>query len=205
MQQPKILTELIEVFERLPGVGPKTALRYALALMRWGAPDRTRLAEVVTRLNALTTACAVCGNVTDASPCAICKDPQRDQRMLCVVAEPQDLLAIEKTGSFKGRYHVLGGVISPIDGVGPDQLTVSALETRIRQSPEPITELILAFDSSIDGETSMSFLVSRFKSLVPTISRLARGLPMGSDLEYADEITLSDALTGRRSFQFGPR
>lgn len=203
MQQPKILTELTEVFERLPGVGPKTALRYALALMRYAPAERTRFAEVVARLNTLVTACAVCGNVTDRSPCAFCTDARRDQTIMCVVAEPQDLLAIERTGSFRGLYHILGGVISPIDGIGPEQLTIAALDDRLRRAATPIKELIFAFDASIDGESTMSFLAARFKKTVPTISRLARGLPMGSDLEYADEITLSDALTGRQSFRLG--
>lgn len=200
MKQPAVLTELIDRFERLPGVGPKTALRFALAVMRFAPAERTAWSELFIRLNSLTTTCATCFGIADKSPCGICSDGQRDKNIICVVAEPQDLLAIERTGAFRGLYHVLGGLISPIDGVGPDQLKIAALEARL-----PVQELILAFDPSIDGEATGAYLADRLKPKVAKISRLARGLPMGSDLEYADEVTLSDALTGRQSFRSAPR
>lgn len=196
MNQPKILSELVDRFERLPGVGPKTALRFALAVMRFAPAERIAWSELFVRLNSLTTTCTTCFGIADKSPCQICSDAQRDRTTICVVAEPQDLLAIERTGVFRGLYHVLGGLISPIDGVGPDQLKIAALEARL-----PVQELILAFDPSIDGEATGAYLADRLKSKVTKISRLARGLPMGSDLEYADDVTLSDALTGRQSFR----
>lgn len=205
MKQPTVLTELMDRFERLPGVGPKTALRFALAVMRFAPAERTAWSELFVRLNSLTTTCATCFGIADKSPCQICSDGQRDKSTICVVAEPQDLLAIERTGAFRGLYHVLGGLISPIDGVGPEQLSLTALETRLKTASPTVTELILAFDPSIDGEATGAYLAQKLGQTVNKISRLARGLPMGSDLEYADEVTLSDAISGRQSFRSVPR
>jgi len=199
---PKAISDLVSRLQRLPGVGPKTALRFAFALLRWMPENREGLARALAALAGGTTRCAICQNIAEADPCGICRDPKRDAATICVVSEPQDLAAIESTNAFAGRYHVLGGVLSPIDGITPEMLKIAELDKRLQATnPYSVRELILAMDPSIEGEATMLFLQNRFHPLVPTITRLARGLPLGSDLEYADAITLADALSGRREMQ----
>lgn len=193
---PGPVQQLLSAFRLLPGVGPRTALRYAFAILRATPSDRTTFANALLDLNRATLICATCGHVSGENPCSFCRDPRRSNATLCVVAEPQDLLAIEATGAFTGRYHVLGGVIRPLDGKRPEELSIAALTARIHKD-QP-TEVILAMDSDMDGETTMLYLRRHLEKLPVKITRLARGLPVGSDLEYADETTLTDALTGRR-------
>ncbi|TAK04733.1 recombination protein RecR [Patescibacteria group bacterium] len=193
---PPAIENLLQSLRRLPGVGQKTALRYAFALLRAPAVDRAAFAQALTDLNRGRLVCSTCFHVAGNDPCMYCADPERSNRTICVVAEPQDLLAIEATGAYKGRYHVLGGVIRPLDGLRPEDLTVTQLEERIKKGkPE---EVILALDPDMDGETTLLYLRKRLAALPVRLTRLARGLPVGGDLEYADETTLSDALTGRR-------
>ncbi len=193
---PPAIDNLIAALRRLPGVGQKTALRYAFALLRAPSHERAGFADALTTLNRTRLVCSTCFHVAGKDPCDFCTNPARAGKTLCVVAEPQDLLAIEATGAYKGRYHVLGGVIRPLDGLRPEDLTVAQLEDRIRrEKPE---EVILALDPDMDGETTLLYLRKRLAALPVRLTRLARGLPVGGDLEYADETTLSDAFTGRR-------
>ncbi len=193
---PEPLARLIDALQRLPGIGPKTAQRLAFFLLKRPAEEVAALAESLTQLKALIVYCRECGNVTQDDPCRICRDPRRDGRVLCVVEEPNDLLAIEKTGEFRGRYHVLLGALSPLDGIGPEDLKVRELLTRLER--EPVEEIILATNPSVEGEATALYLAKLLKPLALRITRIARGLPVGGDLEYADEITLSKALEGRR-------
>ena len=193
---PPAIENLLQSLRRLPGVGQRTALRYAFALLRAASHERADFADALTTLNRTRLVCSTCFHLAGKDPCTYCTDTERTARTLCVVAEPQDLLAIESTGAYKGRYHVLGGVIRPLDGLRPEDLTVNQLEERIRkEKPE---EVILALDPDMDGETTLLYLRKRLAALPVRLTRLARGLPVGGDLEYADETTLSDALTGRR-------
>ncbi len=189
--------DLIDELGRLPGVGPKGAQRIAFHLLRADNADVTRLAAALTRVRDEVRFCDLCGNVAEASLCRICRDPRRDQALVCVVEEPKDVNAIERTREFRGRYHVLGGAISPIDGVGPDQLRIRELLARLGDGT--VTELILATDPNHEGEATALYL-SRLVGQVPglTVTRLASGLPVGGDLEYADEVTLGRAFEGRR-------
>jgi len=189
--------DLIDELGRLPGVGPKGAQRIAFHLLRADNADVTRLAAALTRVRDEVHFCDLCGNVAEASLCRICRDPRRDRALVCVVEEPKDVNAIERTREFRGRYHVLGGAISPIDGVGPDQLRIRELLARLGDGT--VTELILATDPNHEGEATALYL-SRLVGQVPglTVTRLASGLPVGGDLEYADEVTLGRAFEGRR-------
>ena len=190
---------MTEKFRRLPGVGPKTALRYAFALLGWSDGDRRALALAVTSIAAMTARCNICFDIAESNPCRLCSDPARDGTIICVVALPQHLSSLEATGAYRGRYHVLGGLLSPLDGIGPEQLSIAALEHRLRAvTPHPVRECVLALDPSIEGETTMLYLAKRLAPLGVAITRLARGLPVGADLEYTDEVTLGDALRGRR-------
>jgi recombination protein RecR len=182
---------------RLPGVGPKSAQRIAFHLLQADEPDVRRLAEVLVEVKARVKFCTICFNVSEDDQCRICRDPRRDQTVLCVVEEYKDVVAIERTREFKGRYHVLGGAISPIDGVGPEQLRVRELMMRLADGT--VTELILATDPNLEGEATATYLTRMLKDLDLTVTRLASGLPVGGDLEYADEVTLGRALAGRRS------
>jgi recombination protein RecR len=193
---PEPLARLIDAFQRLPGIGPKTAQRLTMFLLKQPADEVARLAEALTQLRALITNCAVCFNVTQEDPCRICRDPRRDARALCVVEEPNDLLALERTGEFRGRYHVLLGALSPLDGIGPEDLKVRELVGRLER--EPVEEIILATNPSVEGEATAIYLAKLLKPFAGRITRIARGLPVGGDLEYADEVTLSKALEGRR-------
>lgn len=193
---PKPITDLIDALGELPGVGPKTAERYAFFLLKRGRSERERLAQAILGTDSSLSPCSVCRNYTETDPCAICGDPRRDREIICVVASEQDLLAIESTGEHRGLYHILGGVLSPADGITPDHLTVRELVSRVRTgSPR---EVILAFDQTIEGESTTLYLLRALQQYGIRLTRLARGLPIGSEVGYADEITLSDALRGRR-------
>jgi recombination protein RecR len=192
-----VVQDLIDELGRLPGVGPKSAQRIAFHLLQADEPDVRRLAEVLIEVKARVKFCSICFNVSEEDQCRICRDPRRDQTILCVVEEYKDVVAIERTREFKGRYHVLGGAISPIDGIGPEQLRVRELMMRL--SDGTVTELILATDPNLEGEATATYLTRMLKDLDLTVTRLASGLPVGGDLEYADEVTLGRALAGRRS------
>jgi recombination protein RecR len=192
-----VVQDLIDELGRLPGVGPKSAQRIAFHLLQAEETDVRRLADVLVEVKARVRFCAVCFNVSEAELCRICSDPRRDPSVLCVVEEYKDVVAIERTREFKGRYHVLGGAISPIDGIGPEQLRVRELMMRL--SDGTVTELILATDPNLEGEATATYLTRMLKDLDLTVTRLASGLPVGGDLEYADEVTLGRALAGRRS------
>ena len=187
---------LIDELGRLPGVGPKSAQRIAFHLLKIPAEQVQRLADAITDAKARVRWCEVCFNLADGDRCAICKDERRDTSMLCVVEEPRDVVAIERTQEFTGRYHVLQGAISPIEGIGPEQLRIREMLERI--GAEDTKEVIIATNPNIEGEATAMYLVRLLKPLGVTVSRIASGLPVGGDLEYADEITLGRALEGRR-------
>jgi recombination protein RecR len=191
--------DLIDELGRLPGIGPKSAQRIAFHLLAAESVDVDRLAAVLRRVKAEVKFCRICGNVTDSEECRICRDPRRDPAVICVVEEPKDVIAIERTREFRGRYHVLGGAISPIDGIGPDDLRVRELLHRL--SDGTVTELILATDPNLEGEATATYLARLIKPMGVTVSRLASGLPVGGDLEYADEVTLGRAFSGRRAVE----
>ena len=193
---PEPVARLIEALQRLPGIGPKTAQRLTFFLLKQPADQVAGLAESLTQLKALIVHCSVCFNVTQDDPCRICGDPRRDARALCVVEEPNDLLAVERTGEFRGRYHVLLGALSPLDGIGPEDIKVRELLARLEQ--EAVEEIILATNPSVEGEATAIYLAKLLKPFAGRITRIARGLPVGGDLEYADEVTLSKAIEGRR-------
>jgi recombination protein RecR len=189
--------DLIDELGRLPGIGPKSAQRIAFHLLATDAVDVERLASTLRRVKAEVKFCRICGNVSDSDECRICRDPRRDLTVICVVEEPKDVVAVERTREFRGRYHVLGGAISPIDGVGPDDLRVRELLHRLADGT--VTELILATDPNLEGEATATYLARLIKPMGVTVTRLASGLPVGGDLEYADEVTLGRAFSGRRS------
>ncbi|MDQ1743439.1 MAG: recombination protein RecR [Pseudonocardiales bacterium] len=191
--------DLIDELGRLPGIGPKSAQRIAFHLLAAESVDVDRLAAILRRVKAEVKFCRICGNVTDTEECRICRDPRRDPTVICVVEEPKDVIAVERTREFRGRYHVLGGAISPIDGIGPDDLRVRELLQRL--SDGTVTELILATDPNLEGEATATYLARLIKPMGVTVSRLASGLPVGGDLEYADEVTLGRAFSGRRAVE----
>jgi len=191
-----VVQDLIDELGRLPNVGPKSAQRIAFHLLAADAADVRRLAQVLLEVKDKVRFCAICGNVAEEDECRICRDPRRDLTVICVVEEPKDVVAIEKTREFRGRYHVLGGAISPIEGVGPDDLRVRELMTRLADGT--VTELILATDPNLEGEATATYLARLVKPMGLRVTRLASGLPVGGDLEYADEVTLGRAFEGRR-------
>ena len=193
---PDPVARLIEALQRLPGVGPKTAQRLTFFLLKRPADEVQELALALTELKTRIIHCTRCWNVTEEDPCRICRDPARDARTLCVVEEPNDLLALERTGEFKGRYHVLLGALSPLDGIGPEDIKVRELLARLEA--ESVDEVILATNPSVEGEATAIYLAKLLRPLGVRITRIARGLPVGGDLEYADEVTLSKALEGRK-------
>jgi len=193
---PEPVARLIDALQRLPGIGPKTAQRLTFFLLKRPSEEVAGLADALGQLKALIVHCSVCFNVTQEDPCRICRDPRRDRRVLCVVEEPNDLLALERTGEFRGRYHVLLGALSPLDGIGPEDLKVRELLIRLER--EPFEEIIMATNPSVEGEATAIYLAKLLRPLVARITRIARGLPVGGDLEYADEVTLAKALEGRR-------
>jgi recombination protein RecR len=183
---------------RLPGIGPKTALRLVYHLLKSGTEPTRRLSTALTDLAERVRACERCGNFSEVELCEVCANPRRDPSVMCVVEEAFDVGAIERTGQFHGLYHVLGGRLSPLDGVGPDELNVDALLIRVRDRGEGQTEVILATNASMEGEATAVFLESQLRPHVQNVTRLARGIPMGSDLEYVDGTTIAQALAGRR-------
>ena len=188
--------DLIDELGRLPGVGPKSAQRIAFHLLATESADVQRLASALVRVTREVKFCRICGNVSEGDECRICRDPRRDVTVICVVEEPKDVMAVERTREFRGRYHVLGGAISPIDGVGPDDLRVRELMTRLLDGT--VTELILATDPNLEGEATAAYLARLVNPMDLIVTRLASGLPVGGDLEYADEVTLGRAFSGRR-------
>jgi recombination protein RecR len=196
------VARLIEAFNRLPGIGPKTAQRLTYHLLRAPDGEARSLASALVAVREQVVFCEQCFNISDAPLCPICRDAGRDQRRLCVVEEPLDVLALERTGEFRGRYHVLHGAISPIDGIGPDRLRIAELLARVDAAAvdgEPFEEVILATNPTLEGEATAMYLDERLAPKVVSVTRIARGIPVGGDLEYADEVTLIRALQGRRA------
>jgi recombination protein RecR len=193
---PAPVARLIEALERLPGIGPKTAQRLAFHLLKQPVAAVRELAEALADVKARVVHCSHCFNITDADPCRICGDPGRDAGLLCVVEEPNDLMAMERTGEYRGRYHVLLGALSPLDGIGPDELKVRELLARVEGNH--VREVILATNPNVEGDATALYLSKLLRPLGLRVTRIARGLPVGGDLEYADEVTLSRALEGRR-------
>ena len=192
-----VVQDLIDELGQLPGVGPKSAQRIAFHLLQADPTDVRRLAEILIEVKQRVRFCAVCGNVAEEETCRICRDPRRDPTAICVVEESKDVLAVERTRSFRGRYHVLGGAINPIAGVGPEQLRIRELLTRLNDGA--IQEIIIATDPNLEGEATATYLARMLKSIGIAVTRLASGLPVGGDLEYADEVTLGRAFAGRRN------
>jgi recombination protein RecR len=191
-----IIQELIDELGRLPGIGPKSAQRIAFHIVQTETYDVTRLAEVLTEIREKVRFCEICGNVSEQATCNICRDPRRSPATICVVEEAKDVVAIERTREFRGLYHVLGGAISPIDGIGPDDLRIKSLVQRLADST--VTEVIIATDPNLEGEATASYLTRLLVQPNLRVTRLASGLPVGGDLEYADEVTLGRAFEGRR-------
>ncbi len=193
---PQPVLRLIEAFSRLPGIGPKSASRLTYYLLRSHSDETTELAEALNELREHTQFCSICFNITEDSPCPICKSEERDRGVICIVEEPLDVMAIERTREYHGLYHVLHGVISPMDGIGPEDLRIRELVDRVEVGT--VTEIILATNPSLEGENTAMYIQRKIAKPSIKITRLARGLPMGGDLEYADEVTLARALEGRR-------
>jgi recombination protein RecR len=193
-----VIDQLAGELSRLPGIGPKTALRLVHHLMKGSAEDTRRLGRLVRDLADRVHPCDRCGSFTEAELCSVCADPRRDGSVLCVVEEAYEVSAIERTGRFRGRYHVLGGRLSPLDGIGPEELRVEGLLERIRGGAHPIDEVILATNAAVESEATAVYLEGLLRPLGARVTRLARGIPVGSDLEYVDGTTLAEALAGRR-------
>ncbi len=194
------LETVIERLSRLPTIGRKTAQRLALFLLKQPREDVLALAEAIGTLQQRVRTCSVCSNITEIDPCPICRDARRDRSVICVVEEPNDVLVIERTNEFKGLYHVLGGSLSPLEGIGPDQLKIHELLSRLRADHDIfVREIILAMDPNVEGEATTLYLAKLLSPLVDRVTRIARGIPIGSDLEFADEATLARAIEGRTS------
>jgi recombination protein RecR len=196
---PEPVARLIEALQKLPGIGPKTAQRLTFFLLKRPAEEVSALSEALVGVKSRISHCSTCFNVTEENPCRICRDPARDQRALCVVEEPNDLLAMERTGEFRGRYHVLLGALSPLDGIGPEDIRVRELLKRL-ETPG-VEEVIVATNPNVEGEATAIYLAKLLRPLGVRVTRIARGLPVGGDLEYADEVTLSKAFQGRREME----
>jgi recombination protein RecR len=192
---PAPLLRLVEELQRLPGIGPKTALRLALHILRTPREQADRLADAIRGAREQVTYCSICNNLTDADPCGFCRNEDRDHHVICVVEEPQNISAIEKTREFRGVYHVLMGALSPLQGVGPDDLKIKGLLARLGNG---VSEVILATNPTVDGEATAIYLARLLKPLGVRVTRIAMGVPVGSDLDYADEVTMHKALEGRR-------
>jgi recombination protein RecR len=195
MALPDPLVRLIEELQRLPGIGPKGAQRLAFHILRTPREQTDRLVAAVRDVKERVTYCSICNNITDADPCAFCSNGARNHQMICVVEEPQNVTAIERTREFKGVYHVLMGALSPLQGIGPDDLKIKGLLTRLQGG---VTEVILATNPNVDGEATAIYLARLLKPLGVKVTRIAMGVPVGSDLEYADEVTMHKSLEGRR-------
>ncbi|NIM03016.1 recombination protein RecR [bacterium] len=196
MIRSKSLERLISALHRLPGIGPKSAQRLAFHILKSSRSEANELAQAILGAKEKMKSCSVCGNITDSDPCFICDDSTRDGNTICVVEQPQDIFVFEKMGEYKGTYHVLMGALSPLDGVGPDDLKIKDLVTRIEKGK--IREVIIATNPNAEGEATATYLSKIIKPLGIKVTRLAQGMPMGGDLEYADEVTLAKALEGRR-------
>lgn len=196
LKLPTSLERVINEFGKLPGIGPKTAQRLGFYLLKKDSLDINALADSVRELKTDITFCSECHNMAENDPCSICADQNRDHTLVCVVEEPLDAIALDKTGQFKGVFHVLGGVLNPMEGIGPDQLNIASLQKRIDQ--HGVKEVIIATNPTLEGETTAMHISKFLNGTDVKVTRIARGLPMGGDLEYADEITLSRALDGRR-------
>ena len=205
MYSSKYLELLIEELTRLPSIGPKSAARLALHLLRVSREDALRLAEAIRAVKERVSFCSVCGNFAEEDPCRLCLDPARDGSVVCVVEQPGDVMAFERTGQFRGRYHVLGGALSPLDGTHPEQLRIPALLERLRPGAaggaSAIREIILATNPNVTGEATALYLARLLVPLGVKVTRIARGVTMGSDLEYSDQVTLARALEGRREVE----
>jgi recombination protein RecR len=195
MSLPDPLTRLIEELQRLPGIGPKGAQRLAFHILRTPREETDRLADAVRDVKERVTYCSICNNITDVDPCTYCSNSGRDHHVICVVEEPQNVGAIEKTREFKGTYHVLMGALSPLQGVGPDDLKIKGLLSRVSDG---VSEVILATNPNVEGEATAIYLARLLKPLGVKVTRIAMGVPVGSDIEYADEVTMHKALEGRR-------
>ncbi len=196
MSLPASLQTLVDQFKRLPGIGAKSAQRLAFHVLRTPREDAERLCEAIRDVKDRITYCSTCNNITDIDPCAFCADSGRDHRVICVVEEPQNVHVVEKTGGFRGRYHVLLGALSPLQGIGPDDLKIKGLLARVDQGG--VEEIILATSPTVEGEATAIYLARLFKPLGVRMTRIATGIPVGSDLEYADELTMGKAMEGRR-------
>ncbi|MFC5402478.1 recombination mediator RecR [Cohnella soli] len=196
MFYPEPIAKLIDSFSRLPGIGPKTAARLAFYVLRMKEEDVIDFAKALVSVKRNLTYCSVCCNITDTDPCRICSDKARDMSVICVVQEPKDLVAMERTREYNGHYHVLNGAISPIDGLGPDDIRIAELVRRL--GDETVQELILATNPNIEGEATAMYISRLVRPFGIKVTRIAHGLPVGGDLEYADEVTISKALEGRR-------
>lgn len=196
MYYPEPISKLIDSFTKLPGIGPKTAVRLAFFVLNMKEDDVLDFAKALVSAKRELTHCNICGNITDQDPCSICQDQSRDHSIICVVQDPKDVIAMEKMREYNGQYHILNGAISPIDGIGPEDINVPSLLDRLKD--EKVTELILATNPNVEGEATAMYISRLVKPSGIRITRIAHGLPMGGDLEYADEVTLSKALEGRR-------
>ena len=195
MKRPPVVSELIDEMKKLPGIGQKTAERLSFFLMRGQAEQATKLANAIHNIKEKIILCSLCHGITEADPCGICSDTSRDQKQICVVEEPHDVYVMENMGYFKGVYHVLMGVISPLDGIGPDDLNIDALKEKV--SRKEIREVILATNPDMEGESTAVYVSKVLKPLDVRVTRIARGLPVGSDIEYADSVTLLKSIEGR--------
>jgi recombination protein RecR len=199
MYSSKYLELLVEELAKLPSIGLKTAQRLALHILKGSKEDSLRLAEAIRAVKERVGLCGICGNFSDEDPCRLCSDPQRDSSLVCVVEQPGDVIAFERTGLFRGRYHVLGGALSPLDGMHPEDLRIKPLLERLRG--DTVTEIILATNPNVAGEATALYLSKLLSPLGVRVTRIARGVPMGSDLEYSDQVTLARALEGRREVE----
>ena len=200
-EYPKPLAKLITELQKLPTIGQKTAQRLAFFMLKLPDTETAQIAEAIAEVKQQLSYCNVCGSITDTNPCYICTNPRRDQRIICVVEESDDLWAIERTNGYTGLYHVLGGVLSPLDGTGPDELGINTLFQRIRESTanaQPVQEVILATNWTTEGQATALYLIQHLEMFEITVTRIAHGIPVGGDLEYIDEVTLAKALEGRR-------
>jgi recombination protein RecR len=191
---PRALARVMEELEKMPGIGPKSAQRLALYLLRTSAEEARALAEAILEMKQAVHLCRLCFNLTDDEICPICSDPQREEGLICVVSDVRDLLALERAGSFRGRYHVLGGLISPMEGVGPESLRLRELLERVK---EGVREVILATNPTVEGDATALYIAGLLKPLGIKVTRIALGLPVGGDLDYADEVTVARAVSGR--------
>ncbi|MBM3459373.1 MAG: recombination protein RecR [Armatimonadetes bacterium] len=198
MHYARPLARLVGELERLPGIGPKSAQRLAFHLLRIPAEEARQLADAILEVKDRITSCSVCHSFTDQPVCDLCRDPRRDASLLCVVADPRDLMALERTNEFRGRYHVLGGVISPLEGIGPEMLKIRELVERIQDGQ--VHEVILATNPTVEGDTTAMYVARLLRPFQVRVSKIAFGLPVGGDLDYADQATLIQALEGRREF-----